>query len=529
MNLLKIQSAALLENKIYHANESRAIHFEVLGNGMKSRLFLILGLFTLYHIISGATLSLSGDGAYYWEWSRHLALSYYDHPPVIAYLIWLSTRLFGSSPLAIRLPNIILLLLTSLTIYRIADYLFHDKKRSLAAVIVFNLFPIIFIGSIITSPDAPSVFCYVLSLYLFIRIIYESNTKLWYVLAVVIGLGLLSKYTMILFVFSAFLFILINKESRYWLVRKEPYLAIVIVLLCFTPVLIWNANHQWVSFKFQFYGRHHLHIKWIRGLIFIALQLLVLSPVFLVGIIITWVKNIRNKEIILLTCFCSPLFIFLLLSWVIDVRIYWPIMAVIPLAIIYVSDARLLDKTFRWGVAISLLLCGIITLQEYYPVIRVSPLKKDPTTDFYSWAPVANEVTAFLLNPAVDVRNWFVFDNRFQSAAQIDYHLGGRYPVYALSPNITGSSFWQDDSQIVGKNGILVMNNFWQYRPEDKFKCGKWVLYKTVDIVRAGAVFRKGFIYLCYGYKGLKQAQNPERQRVEATKRVQELHNKLLQ
>lgn len=170
----------------------------------RTQLFLILGLFTLYHIITAATLSLSDDGAYYWEWSRHLALSYYDHPPVIAYLIWLSTTLFGSSPFAVRLPNIILLLSTSLVIYRIADYLFHDKKRSLAAVIVFNLFPIIFIGSIITSPDAPSLFCYALSLYLFIRIIYEDNAKLWYALAVVIGVGLLSKYTMTLFIFSAF-------------------------------------------------------------------------------------------------------------------------------------------------------------------------------------------------------------------------------------------------------------------------------------------------------------------------------------
>lgn len=98
---------------------------------MKSRtqLLLTLGLFTLYHVITGATLSLSDDGAYYWEWSRHLALSYYDHPPVIAYLIWASTSLFGSSPLAIRLPNIISLLLTSLVIYRLCDYLYHDKKE----------------------------------------------------------------------------------------------------------------------------------------------------------------------------------------------------------------------------------------------------------------------------------------------------------------------------------------------------------------------------------------------------------------
>ncbi|MCX7120923.1 MAG: glycosyltransferase family 39 protein [Gammaproteobacteria bacterium] len=453
----------------------------------KTALFFTLGLFTLYHLITAATLSLSDDGAYYWEWSRHLALSYYDHPPIIAYLIRMSTSLFGSNPLAIRLPNIILLALTSLVIYFLCDYLYHDKKRSLVAVIVFNLFPIVFIGSIIASPDAPSLFCYALGLYLFTRIIYENNAKLWYALAVVVGVGLLSKYTMTLFIFSVFLAILTSKESRQWLLRKEPYWAVLIVLLCFTPVLIWNYQHQWVSFKFQFYGRHHLHVKWIRALVFIALQLLVFSPVFFIGVIIAWINNIKNKEIVLLTCFCAPLFIFILLSLVIDVRIYWPIMSTIPLAIIFVSDSRLLGKTLYWGSFVSLLLCGMITIQEYYPIIKVNPLKKDPTTDYYSWAPVANEVTAFLKSPKIDAKNWFVFDNRFQSAAQI-----------------AGSGFFQHNSQIIGKNGILVMNSFWQYAPKDRFKCGKLILYKTVDIVRAGLVFRKGYIYLCYDYRGLR-------------------------
>lgn len=473
---------------------------------MKSRtqLLLTLGLFTLYHVITGATLSLSDDGAYYWEWSRHLALSYYDHPPVIAYLIWASTSLFGSSPLAIRLPNIISLLLTSLVIYRLCDYLYHDKKRSLIAVIVFNLFPVIFIGSIITSPDGPSLFCYALGLYLFVRIIYEDKASLWYALGFVVGIGLLSKYTMILFMFSAFLAILINKKSRQWLKRKEPYLAILIVLFCFTPVLVWNYNHQWASFVFQFYGRHHSHLNWIRALVFVALQLLVFSPVFFVSIVIAWIKNIKNKEILLLTCFCSPLFIFIPLSLVIDVRIYWSVMAVIPMAIIFVSDSRLLGAALRWGMAVSLLLCGIITLQLYYPVIRIHPLKNDPTTDFYSWAPVAKEVTAFLSKPTIDDSNWFVFDNRFQSAAQIDYHLAGRYSVYALSPNVTGFSFWQNKSHVIGENGILVMNSFWKYPPKDKFNCGQWVLYKTVNIMRAGIICRKGYIYLCYDYQGLR-------------------------
>lgn len=473
----------------------------------KTSLFLILGLFTLFHIITSATLSVSDDGAYYWEWSNHLALSYYDHPPMIAYLIWLSTHIFGLNALAIRIPNIIFLLLTSFILYQICNYLYHDTKSSLCAVVVFNLFPIIFVGSIITSPDTPSLFCYTLGLFLFIRIMHENNKKLWYLLGVVVGVGLLSKYTMLFFIFSVGLFFIFNKKQRYWLWKKEPYLAFFIAFLCFTPVLIWNYNHQWASFAFQFYGRHQLHLKWMSVLGFIGLQFLLLSPVFAFGIAVAWFRGIKNKKIILLTCFSSPLFVFIILSLFIQVRIYWAVMATVPMAVIFISDKRLLGSVFRIGSVVSLVLCSVVIAQEYYPIVKIKSFSSDPTIDYYSWQPVAKAVSEFLNDPKRNRQDWFVFDNRFQSAAQIDYHLNRlhqHYPVYSLSSGITGPSFWQDTSTLHGKNGILVMNTLWEFNPADRYQCGKLLLYKTVDIVRAGMVYRKGFIYLCYNYQGLK-------------------------
>ncbi len=157
-----------------------------------------------------------------------------------------------------------------------------------------------------------------------------------------------------------------------------------------------------------------------------GLQFLLLSPVFAVGIVIAWYRGLRTRNMLLLTCFSAPIIIFTVLSLVITVRMYWAIMAVIPMAIIFASDTRLLRSVLYWGIAVGLLFCSVITLQEYYPVFKIKPLRKDPTTDVYSWAPVAKVITAFLSQPTINATEWFVFDNRHQSAGQIDYHLRNR-------------------------------------------------------------------------------------------------------
>lgn len=467
------------------------------------QIFLLIGTFTLFHIITAATTSLGDDEAYYWQLSRHIALSYYDHPPLVVYLIYLSTTFFGNSPLAIRFFNILMLPMVSLMIYQICKYLYQDKIKARNGVLIFNLLPPFLIGSLLISPDGPLIFCYTLALYLFILIIYTNNKQIFYWLGVIIGIGLLSKYSMILFVLSSTIYFLLNKNQKHWLYKKEPYLALIIALIIFTPVLFWNYQHNFASFKFQFYSRHMFNFQIINLLGFIGLQFLLLSPILAIAMLIVWIKRFYDPVILFLSCFCLPVFIlFSLISIFSPVRINWPLVSYIPLIIIFVS--KRFDKITIIGIISTITLSILVTIQAYYPIIKIQPLKNDPTTDLYSWKDVASNINNFMLNSGNNARNWFIFTNRFQSSAQLDYNLNGHYQVYSLANHVQGPDFWQNESQIIGKDGLLVMNNSYEYKPEEKYNCKQIILYKVIPIIRAETVYRRAYIYKCYNYQGRK-------------------------
>ncbi|MCB1823803.1 MAG: glycosyltransferase family 39 protein [Candidatus Competibacteraceae bacterium] len=195
------------------------------------------------------------EEAYYWNYAKHLDIGYLDHPPMVAWIIALFTKLMGDNEFAVRFGAFICWFVTSAFLYKLTSLVYCNKTKSVQAVLLIAVLPAYFAVGWAMTPDAPLVACWAMALYFFYRALVHESRMAWIGVGLAIGLGMLSKYTIALLSAAAFSFMLIDRDARKWLVRPEPYVAVVISLIIFFPVIIWNANHEWVSFLYQSRGR----------------------------------------------------------------------------------------------------------------------------------------------------------------------------------------------------------------------------------------------------------------------------------
>ena len=248
-------------------------------------LFLIaITIFRLFYI---SRLELAPDEAYYWTWSRHLQWGYYDHPPMVGFLIFLTTAAAGSGEFGVRLGWVIMGALITFLLYRMTASMFRSERAGFVSAVLMNIILLASTGAVIVTPDGPQALFWVMAVFSVYKAVAEEKAAWWYLAGTALGLGLLSKYTMILFVPCVFLFLLSTGEGRRWLGRKEPYLAFLLGLAIFSPVILWNAGHDWMSFRFQL--SHGLEVKraagWRSFGDYWAGQAGVVSPLMLIALI----------------------------------------------------------------------------------------------------------------------------------------------------------------------------------------------------------------------------------------------------
>lgn len=210
---------------------------------------IIVYLLSLRLIFLGFA-NLLPEEAYYWNYSQHLDIGYLDHPPMVAWLIWLGTTFFGDNEFGVRIGAYICWLLTATFSFYLARNLF-DKATAIACATLVAVVPFYFSMGFLMMPDAPLTAAWAATLFFLERALLGEKRLAWLGAGLSLGIGLLSKYTILLLGPAALLFVLIDPISRQWLGRKEPYLAAAIAALLFSPVIYWNATHQWMSFAFQ--------------------------------------------------------------------------------------------------------------------------------------------------------------------------------------------------------------------------------------------------------------------------------------
>jgi 4-amino-4-deoxy-L-arabinose transferase-like glycosyltransferase len=207
----------------------------------------ILGLVAL-RLIAAAFTPITFDEAYYWMWSKHLAGGYYDHPPGVAVVIRLGTMIAGDTEFGVRLVSILLALPMSWAIYQAAAMLFGSRRVAASSAILLNVTLMAAVGTMIVTPDAPLLVASSLLLFALARVLHTGRGVWWLAVGAAAGCALLSKYTALFFGPAILIWLIAVPKLRHWLISPWLYLGGLVALVLFSPVILWNAGHHWVSF-----------------------------------------------------------------------------------------------------------------------------------------------------------------------------------------------------------------------------------------------------------------------------------------
>lgn len=414
------------------------------------RLALLIGIMSALRAVAAAAYPLLASEAYYWLWGQHLALGYFDHPPMTG---WVSRISFGwimRSQLAARSGPIILGALTTLVVYRLGTELFGSKRIGWRAALVFGVVPIFDAGCVLIQPDNGLMFFMALTWLLFWRAA-QSGARIgpWLLTGIPAGLALLSKFHAWVMLPPLFLFLLISRQRARLLLTPGPWLAILVALAVLSPNLYWNAHHGWLTYGFQAHrsGLGDVHPSAGRFLSYLGGPLLTLSPLVYVAAVCAAAKALmrwsdpRRPELIYLFLAGAPLpLFFMTLSPLVSISLHWPALGFLPLTILAVGmiergemfDARYGPTMLRIAMAMA-------------AVLHLTPFLIPAIPDHFQPPMARKEVNTGRLK--AEMSDWFqlggqvraLFDgfNDPQGTLVLtpDYHLAAQLAFYSGLPN----------------------------------------------------------------------------------------------
>jgi hypothetical protein len=201
--------------------------------------------------LAAGRLELSFDEAYYTLWSRSLSFGYLDHPPMVALLIRVSTSLFGGSELGVRALSLVVVGAMPALVAFIAWRLFGSAEKAALAALMWIAMPLVSIGAVFVTPDAPLVVFWTLGLAALVEL-WRTGERRWLIaLGLALGLALQSKFTAAFFAAGVALALVATPSLRRWLLSPALLAGLAVALVIFAPFVVWNGAHGWATFAKQ--------------------------------------------------------------------------------------------------------------------------------------------------------------------------------------------------------------------------------------------------------------------------------------
>lgn len=421
---------------------------------------MVAGLFAV-RLVLGLLWPLSPQEAYYWDYSRHPAWSYFDHPPLSAWSIALFTSVFGNTVLAVRLVAFL---------YSAGSFwVLFVLVRRLGGVSTKEFLPLLFspfffLGGMQMLPDSPLLFFYALALLFGWRAGGEGEEKSWYGFGVSGGLALLAKYSAVLIFAGLGLYILL---SRSWKILKSLHFwtSLVLAGLIFSPVIFWNAQNHWSSFLFQSTRR----AEELSGFSLFNFGRYLVTQVFIVSPVL-WLVNWRalwvglragwredDRPALFLAAWAVPFFlIFSLVAFFYWVKLNWLWPGYLAAAALALHLAAR-QKMMLWSKA-STVVAGVITCLCVL-LLSYQPLEVNWSgNSLVGWKELAKKVEQMKESRGGD---WLVAGYEYKAASELAFYLPGQPETY--SNTLLGEpglqyDYWFDEKKVLGKNFIFVVD-----------------------------------------------------------------------
>jgi dolichol-phosphate mannosyltransferase len=432
-----------------------------------------VGVIAVLRGLAALLIPVLPEEAYHWTYARHLDIGYYDHPPLIAWMIWAGRTLLGDTAAGIRLLPWLASIGTSIAAARTARRLYGEAAAAWTAILL-GLQPATFLGSSFGVPDSGLLLFWALGMAFAVEALLTRRGAWWLAAGAALGAALLSKYTAACLAGSLFLYLLVTPRDRFWLKTPWPYLGLLVAALVFSPVVVWNATHHWASFRFQSVGRleESRGFRLYGGPAYLFLQIGSVVPLTapLVFVALTAAGRERTPEDRLLLCLSLPMLAFFLaVGFVRSTHVFWPLPGWIGLTILCGGTlarnggriAGLYREHWRTLTAISIVALGVGMAHAVRPLLGISPLRS-----VYHWDEIARRASA-LRSPLPEGSFYLGVGRRYLCAAQLAFHLNAPDQVHAK--NLLGEdglqfTYWADSETLRGKDAVVVAEADWSPR-----------------------------------------------------------------
>ncbi|PYK40426.1 MAG: hypothetical protein DME49_00535 [Verrucomicrobia bacterium] len=391
---------------------------------------IVLG--TAFHLLYSTHLELVGDEAYYWLWSRHPDICYLDKGPMIAWLIWAGTALFGQTVFGVRFFAVLLAGGTGLAMLLLTRRLFSDRA-AFWAVVIASVVPLFAVGASLMTIDTVYVFFWSWAALAFWRAKDHENIGPWVLTGALVGLGVLSKYTAAIELISFTAFCLWDRPSRAHLRRGTFWAMVGTACLFFLPAIVWNYRHHWPTSDWLFHRGAldkglAFHPTFV--LAFLVEQAGVISPLLFLGLIFLFVRPSLLPTPKLATGYAAALFLplfalYLLLSLHYHGPPNWTAAAYVGGVILLAANWPGLAKArrwARWGPITALVLASVETAMLLETRWLNLPSRVDPLDRARGSRSLAAEVAQ--RQQSTGAR--FVMADNYITAALLSFYLPGQ-------------------------------------------------------------------------------------------------------
>ncbi len=527
---------------------------------------VVLNLYLSWRFLTlDCRLDLAGDEAQYWTWSRHLAAGYYSKGPLVAWVIRASCVVLGNTMPAVRLPALLLAAGTSFCTYWLTRFLFASDRLALAAFVLGAIVPMFAAGGTLMTIDPPLFFCWAAATCLVAKAVFDDAGWAWPAAGVMAGLGVLTKYGMLVWPPLVVLFLAADPAGRQRLATLGPWVMVAVTLACLTPPLVWNAHHGWVTFQHvatQVGGEPSGGgaVRAALGALgrlgeYVGLQVAVINPALAVFVVAGVVYTLtgystadpyRRQMRFLLTIGGGMWVACALDTARVKVQVNWPAPAYFTLLILTAHFiATRWHGTWKpwrgwfWGAIV----VGLIASTLLHDVTRLYPLaawadRKLPTRKPGPDGEPRRWLAAKAFDPGAKCRGIrstfapavadglahlrpgaFVLCEDYMDASQLSFYLPGQPQTYFAG------SYWTDEKvrrrwtqfdlwpdrqldrpEVVGHDAVYV--GWPNYAPlRQSFES----VTKLPDVVVAidGLPVRTWTVYRCVGFKGMRRPEGP--------------------